>query len=166
MSRLGFVLAVAAALAVLGPEAQAQTAFSNDAVEELQSLTLRVDLIGGPDGGITPRLLEDVLRQELVRADIPYELADPRADDCCVLRLDVRLATGAGRSRFGIGYVARLELGYRDRLGNVPTWTVIWAGRVRSNVVERAELADNLRAAARELAGDFIDLYRQRFPRR
>ncbi len=28
------------------------------------------------------RLLEDIVRQELTRADILYERGDPRADDC------------------------------------------------------------------------------------
>jgi hypothetical protein len=143
-----------------------QVPTSGDAVEEIRSISFRADVTGGPDGGRLARLLEDVIRQELDRADILFERGDPRAGDCCVLRLDVRLANGAGRSRFGAGFVARLELGYDDRLGNLPTWTIIWTGRVLSNIVERSELTETLRFAARDLVGDFVDLYRVHFPRR
>ncbi len=158
------LLAAAALLAPLA--ARAQTSFSKDAVEELQSISVRADVAGDADAGKFARLLEDVLRQELTRADILYERSDPRADDCCLLRLDVRLATGSGRARFGVGYTVRLEMGYLDRLGNAPTWTTVWAGRIVSNIVERQELADGLRFAAREVIGDFVDLYREHFPRR
>ena len=145
---------------------QAQINYTRDAVEELQSLSVRADVAGAGDNGRSARLLEEVIRQELRRADVLYELSDPRADDCCVLRLDVRLATGAGRARFGVGFVMNLELGYRDQFGRVPAWTVIWQGPSRSNIVERAELDEALRFAARELAGQFVDIYRERFPRR
>ncbi|MBM4186574.1 MAG: hypothetical protein FJ206_04605 [Gemmatimonadetes bacterium] len=157
---------VVALVACLQLPLAAQTRFSPDAVEEIQSLSVRVDVAGDADGGRLGRLLDDVIRQALERADILFERPDPRAGDCCVLRLDVRLATGAGRSRFGVGYSARLELGFEDRLGSVPTWTVAWAGRLMTNVVERAELSDALRFTAGQLTGDFIDLYRERFPRR
>ena len=157
---------IGGALAFGATRAWAQTSFSPDAVEEIQSLSIRVDVVGGPDGGRFARLLEDVLRQELSRADILFERPDPRGGDCCVLRLDVRLASGAGRARFGAGFTARLELGYPDHFGALPAWTVVWGGRVISNIVERAELSESLRFAARELAGDFVDLYRERFPRR
>ena len=154
-------------MALLAPlVARAQTSFSKDAVEEIQSISVRADVAGDADAGKIARLLEDVLRQELTRADILYERSDPRADDCCLLRLDVRLASGAGRARFGVAYTVRLELGYLDRLGNAPTWTTVWAGRLVSNIVERQELTDGLRFAARELVGDFVDLYREHFPRR
>ncbi len=162
---LGLGLLVLGAL-VAPVAAVGQVPSSGDAVEEIQSLSVRTDVVGGADGGRLARLLADVLRQELNRADILFERGDPRAGDCCVLRLDVRLANGAGRSRFGAGFAARLELGYDDRLGNIPTWTLIWTGRVLSNIVERAELTESLRFAARELVGDFIDLYREHFPRR
>ena len=156
-----------AAMASMAPFAlRAQTSFSRDAVEELQSISVRADVAGDADAGRLARLLEDVIRQELTRADILYERSDPRADDCCLLRLDVRLATGSGRGRFGVGYTVRLEMGYLDRLGSAPTWTTVWAGRILSNIVERQELSDGLRFAARELIGDFVDLYREHFPRR
>lgn len=156
-----------AAVASMAPFAlRAQTSFSRDAVEELQSISVRADVAGDADAGRLARLLEDVIRQELTRADILYERSDPRADDCCLLRLDVRLATGSGRGRFGVGYTVRLEMGYLDRLGSAPTWTTVWAGRILSNIVERQELSDGLRFAARELIGDFVDLYREHFPRR
>jgi hypothetical protein len=162
------LVAVVLALVVAGGRGPvaAQIPFSPDAVEEIQSLTVRVDVAGSADGGRLARLLEDVVRQTLSRADILFERPDPRGGDCCVLRLDVRLATGAGRARFGTGFVARLELGYDDRFGNLPAWTMIWGGRTLSNIVERAELNESLRFATRELAGDFVDLYRERFPRR
>lgn len=152
-------------LAGVGP-ASAQVTFSRDAIEELQSISVRVDIQGPADNGLAGGRLAQVVRQELTRADILWERGDPRGDDCCVLRVDVRLATGAGRARFGVGYTVRLELGYHDRLGNVPTWTVIWAGRMTSNIVERADLDALLEASTRELTGDFVDLYRERFPRR
>ncbi|MEO8449843.1 MAG: hypothetical protein ABI647_08645 [Gemmatimonadota bacterium] len=154
------------ALVVMAAPATAQVTFSADAIEELQTLTVRVDVFGsGRDDGQLGGLLEEAIRQELRRADILFERGEPRADDCCVLRLDVRLVTGAGRARFGTGYITRLELGFMDRIGNVPTWTTLWAGRFLSNIVERPDLAENLRAAARDLVGQFIDLYRERFPR-
>jgi hypothetical protein len=116
------------------------------------------------DGRLS-RLLEDVIRRELQRADILFEVSDPRPQDCCILRLDVRLATGPGRSRFGVAYTARLELAFRDHIGTtVPTWTIIWQGRMLANIVERADLTETLRFATRELAGDFVDRYRERFP--
>lgn len=164
--RLATLLALAwLSLAVANPAA-GQARFSLEAIEEIRSLTLRADVDGGPDNGQVARLLTDVLREVLVRADILAELPDPRADECCVLRADVRLATGAGRARFGVGYVVRLELGYVDRFGNIPAWTLLWTSLSRSNIVERAELTESLRAAVRELAGDFADRYRERFPRR
>lgn len=146
--------------------AAAQVTYSHDAIEELQSITVRADVLGPGDNGRLARLLEDIVRQELTRADILYERGDPRADDCCTLRLDVRLATGAGRARFGVGYTARLELGYRDRLGNAPSWTTVWSGRMLANIVEHSELDQSVRSAALELVGDFIDRYREFFPRR
>lgn len=159
------LLVVAAMLGAQLPLA-AQTRFSPDAVEEIQSLSVRVEVVGDPDGGRLVRLLDDAIRQQLHRADILFERPDPRGGDCCVLRLDIRLATGAGRSRFGVGYVVRLELGFEDRMGGVPAWTLIWTSRLMANVVERAELTDGVRFAAGELVGDFVDLYRERFPRR
>jgi hypothetical protein len=160
-------LLLALGVLVVAPGAAlAQMSYSHDAIEEIQSISVRADVQGPGDNGRLARLLEDIVRQELTRADILYERGDPRADDCCTLRLDVRLATGAGRARFGVGYTARLELGYRDRLGNAPTWTTIWAGRMLSNIVERPELDQSVRSAALELVGDFIDRYREYFPRR
>lgn len=147
------------------PGAAGQVSSSSAALEEIQSLVLRADVQGGgPEDARLARLLEDVLRQELRRADILYETADPRGGDCCVLRLDVRLTTGSGRARFGVAYTARLELAYPDRMGSLPTWTLLWQGRMLGNIVERAELTEALRFATRELAGDFVDRYRERFP--
>lgn len=154
------------ALATVPVVAAAQVSYSHEAIEELQSITVRADVTGPGDNGRLARLLEDIMRQELTRADILYERGDPRADDCCTLRLDVRLATGAGRARFGVGYTIRLELGFRDRLGNAPTWTTVWAGRLLSNIVERSELDQSVRSAALDLVGDFVDRYREYFPRR
>ncbi|MBL8985626.1 MAG: hypothetical protein JNJ80_05125 [Gemmatimonadetes bacterium] len=159
-------LAFLCALVGLGSPAAAQVSFSRDAIEELQSISIRVDVQGPADEGRVGGRLAQIVRQELTRADILWERGDPRGDDCCVLRVDVRLATGAGRARFGVGYTMRLELGYPDRLGNVPAWTVIWAGRMTSNIVERNDLDTLLEAGVRELTGEFIDLYRERFPRR
>jgi hypothetical protein len=155
---------VAIAIGVAMPLA-AQVTFSNDAVEEIQSLSVRVDVLGSPDAGRLSRLLQDVINQELTRADLLFERGDPRGGDCCLLRLEVRLGTGTGRSRFGQSYSSRLELGFQDRLGNVPTWTVIWAGRTLSNIIEPPDLTETLRFVARELVVDFIDLYRVHFPR-
>ena len=164
MRFFSFGVAFLLSLTVAGG-AVAQTPFSGDAVEEIQSISVRVDVSGGSDGGRLARLLEDVIRQELRRADVLLERGDPRGGDCCLLRLDVRLVAGAGRARFGNGFVARLEVGFEDRLGNSPTWVTVWAGRTVSNIVEKTELTESLRFAARELTGDFVDLYREHFPR-
>jgi hypothetical protein len=164
--RRSLLAAALLGLGGMGRGAAAQVSYSNDAVEEIQSISVRVDLLGGgSEAGRVARLLQDVITQELRRADILFERPDPRSGDCCTLRLDVRLAEGSGRSRFGQAYVARLELGFQDRLGNVPTWTTIWASRALSNIVEKADLTETLRFAARELAVDFVDLYRTHFPR-
>ncbi len=161
--RLAVLILLVMLLAPAG--AAGQVSSSSAALEEIQSLVLRADVQGGgPEDARLARLLEDVLRQELRRADILYETADPRGGDCCVLRLDVRLTTGSGRARFGVAYTARLELAYPDRLGPLPTWTLLWQGRMLGNIVERAELTETLRFATRELAGDFVDRYRERFP--
>ena len=166
MARFGSGLLTVGLLTGSAGVAFGQVTYSDDAIEEIQSVSVRVDVTGNPQGGRLARLLEDVINQELDRADILFERGDPRAGDCCVVRLDVRLASGAGRSRFGQAYVARLEVGYQDRLGPVPTWVTIWAGRTLSNIVEQADLTETLRFTARELAVDFIDRYRARFPRR
>lgn len=161
--RIALLILLATSIVPVG--AAAQVSSSAAALEEIQSLVLRADVQGGgSEDARLARLLEDVLRQELRRADILYETADPRGGDCCVLRLDVRLTTGSGRARFGVAYTARLELAYPDRLGALPTWTLLWQGRMLGNIVERAELTETLRFAARELAGDFVDRYRERFP--
>lgn len=146
--------------------AAAQVAWSTEAIEEIQSIAVRADVSGnGVDPTPLARMLEEVVRQELRRADILWERSEPRAGDCCILRLDVRVTTGSGRARFGIAYIVRMELGYGDRLGNLPTWTVVWAGRQLSNIVERVDLEESLRGVAHDLAGNFVDLYRERFPR-
>jgi hypothetical protein len=156
-------------LALLGAAvtaaAPAQTTSSVAALEEIQSLVIRADVLGGGvEAARLARLLEDVVRQELRRADILYEVSEPRQGDCCVLRLDVRLTTGSGRARFGTAFTARLELAFPDRVADFPTWTLLWTGRMLGNIVERQELTEALRFTARELAGDFVDRYRERFP--
>lgn len=165
MRSLLMPLVAAAAIAGWAAPARAQVSSSGEALEEIQSLVIRADVEGGgTEAARLARLLEDVIREELRRADILFEVGDPRQGDCCVLRLDVRLTSGSGRARFGVAYTARLELAYPDRLANFPTWTLLWTGRMLGNVVERPELTENLRFAARELAGDFVDRYRERFP--
>ncbi len=165
MIRVRFLPILVLASLCLAAPARAQVSYSADALEEIRSLTVRVDVSGGgvEDGRLTG-LLTEVIRQELRRADILWEQAVPRAGDCCVLRLDVRMTSGTGRSRFGVAYTLRLELGLVDALGSLPTWTTIWAGRMLGNVVERPDLTESLRFATRELAGDFVDRYRERFP--
>ena len=59
-----------------------------------------------------------------------------------------------------------MKLGYRDRVGNAPSWTTVWAGRMLSNIVERPELDQSVRAAPLALVSDFIDRYWEYFPRR
>ncbi|MGE0555186.1 MAG: hypothetical protein AB7R55_17285 [Gemmatimonadales bacterium] len=157
---LAAALLLAAAPAVVG-----QVRGSSDAIEEVRSLSVRVDILGGgPEDGRLSGILEAEIRQELQRADILAELGEPRSGDCCVLRLDVRLARGAGRARFGVAYTARLELAYPDRFGTLPSWTLLWTGRMLGNIVERQDLVETLRFAAHDLAADFVDRYRERFP--
>jgi hypothetical protein len=162
---IGAAATGAAILLGLAAPVAAQVTFSNDAVEEIQSLSVRVDVVGSPDAGRLSRLLQDIITQELTRADLLFERPDPRGGDCCLLRLEIRLGTGTGRARFGQSYSSRLELGFQDRLGNVPTWTVIWAGRTLSNIIEQPDVTETLRFVTRELVVDFIDLYRVHFPR-
>ena len=162
---LGLGLCGALAGAGVPGAAAGQATTSTAAFEEIQSLIIRTDVVGGGvEDARLARLLEDVIRQELRRADILYEVSDPRPGDCCVLRLDVRLTEGSGRARFGVAYTARLELAYADRVADFPTWTLLWTGRMLGNIVERRELTETLRFAAHELAADFVDRYRERFP--
>lgn len=140
-------------------------ASSAEALDEIRTLTVRADVQGaGSEDARLARLLEDVIRQDLRRANILRELGEPRPRDCCVLRLDVRLATGSGPFRFSAAYTVRLEMGLPEQVGRLQTWTVLWQGRMLGNIVEQSNLTETLRFTASELTGHFIDLFRERFP--
>lgn len=158
------VLALPALLVGAPSGARAQAGPSDDVLDEIRSLAVRVDVAGGAS---VAGPLESLLAQELQRAGIFRDLPEPREADCCVLRLDVRIVEGSSRvpDWGGIAaYSARLELGHPDRLGRLDTWVVLWTGRTLGDVVDPRDLSDQLRFATRELAVDFIDRYLERFP--
>lgn len=159
--------ALAAAILSAAPRATAaQAGPSDDVLDEIRSLAVRVD-VTGTGGAPAGAPLEALLRGELQRAGILRDLPAPRDGDCCVLRLDVRVVEGSARVADWGGiaaYSARLELGQPDRLGRLDTWVVLWTGRTMGDVVDPRDLPDQLRFATRELAVDFVDRYLERFP--
>jgi hypothetical protein len=161
-------LLVGGVFAAIGPGAvAAQVGTPDEALEEIRSLAVQVDVSGSGARAVAPRALEVVIRQELERVGILERLGEPRGRDCCVLRLDVRVISGAARSRAGGGataFSARLELGQHDQLGRVQTWVVYWAGRTLDDFVAPGDLADQLRFTARELAVEFVDQYLVLYP--
>lgn len=159
-------LAIAASLA-LGVSGAVSAQVPEDAIREIRSLTLGVALYGG---GADTRLrapLEAVLQESLARAGVLDDLPDPRAGECCELRLEVRVVEGNSRAidRRGLAaFSAHLELGMADRIGRLDSWVILWKGRVMDDLVEAADLETQLRFAVRELADDFVDGYLAVFP--
>ena len=138
-----------------------------EAIREIRSLTIGVDLSGGGASSSLRAPLEAVVRESLTRAGILADLPDPRARECCELRLDVRIVNGQARGpdRRGLqAFAIQLELGLPDRLGRLDTWVVLWRGRVMDDLVESPDLEAQLRFAARELADEFVDGYLAVFP--
>lgn len=168
----GTALAAASATALVSGGLQsvsAQTGPSDDVLDEIRSLAVRVDVTDGGTGGAAGVAgpLEALLTGELQRAGILRDLPQPREGDCCVLRLDVRVVEGSARvpDWGGIAaYSVRLELGQPDRLGRLDTWVVLWTGRAMGDVVDPRDLPEQLRFATRDLAVDFVDRYLERFP--
>jgi len=163
-------VALLSTLAALAPgQAAAQLPTRSEALEEISSLSVRVDLTGSGARGALATPLEGVIRQELERVDILSRLREPRPRDCCVLRLDMRVVEGssgaAARVRGGVAaYSARLELGVRDQVGRLQSWTVLWTGRTMDGLVDPQDLPEQLRFAVRELAVEFADRYLEIFP--
>lgn len=159
-------LAGAFALVLIAPLAlRAQRPPSDAVLDEIRSLGVRVQVTGGTAN--LEGALRTLLTGELERAGILRELPAHRPGECCELLLDVRVVEGsAGVPDWGgiAAWSARLELGQSERLGRLDTRMVLWTGRTLGDVVAPADLADQLRFAARELAVDFVDRYLQRFP--
>lgn len=166
---LAFALVVGS-LALLTPAAlTAQVGSPDEALEEIRSLAIRVDLSGSGADASLAAPLRAVIRQELERVDILRRLREPRPRDCCELRLDVRLVSGttgvAARTRGGlVAYSARLELGLRDQVGRIDSWILLWAGRTLDDLVDPRDLQEQLRFATRELTVEFADRYLELFP--
>jgi len=155
------------ALVLAAVPLQAQVSSRSEALEEIRSLEVRVELAGGDAvAQAMARDLETLLLQELERVGIIQELPEPRGGDCCVLRLDVRLGPSRGGGVYGTGYSLRLDLGYSERVGRLDAWILLWQSRVLAGVADPRELTEVLRAWTRELAVDFTDRYRERFPYR
>lgn len=164
---VGFLL-VSLAL-VLPARVAAQVGSPDEALEEIRSLAIRVDLSGSGADASLAAPLQAVIRQELERVDILRRLREPRPRDCCELRLDVRLVSGTGgvaaRTRGGlVAYSARLELGLRDQLGRIDSWILLWTGRTMDDLVDPRDLQEQLRFATRELTVEFADRYLELFP--
>ena len=158
------------ALALLAPAPlAAQVGSPDEALEEIRSLAIRVDLSGSGADASLAAPLQAVIRQELERVDILRRLREPRPRDCCELRLDVRLVSGtsgvAARTRGGlVAYSARLELGLRDQVGRIDSWILLWTGRTMDDLVDPRDLQEQLRFATRELTVEFADRYLELFP--
>jgi hypothetical protein len=168
---LGLVFALTlGALALLAPAPlAAQVGSPDEALEEIRSLAIRVDLSGSGADASLAAPLQAVIRQELERVDILRRLREPRPRDCCELRLDVRLVSGtsgvAARTRGGlVAYSARLELGLRDQVGRIDSWILLWTGRTMDDLVDPRDLQEQLRFATRELTVEFADRYLELFP--
>ena len=149
-----------------GPEV-AEAQVPEGVVREIRSLAHGVELSGSGGAARLETPLEAVLRESLTRAGILADLPDPRAGECCELRLDVRVVEGTSRGidRRGLqAFAARLELGTSDRLGRLDTWVVLWRGRVMDDLVESQDLDTQLGFVARELADEFVDAYLAIFP--
>lgn len=157
---------LALALSLAGSPAAAQVTPRAEALDEIRSLDVAVSVSGaGAPAGLS-RELREILLQELERTAILDEIPPPRPGDCCVLRLDVRLATSRAATVYGTGYTLRLDLGFPERVGRVEAWVLLWHGSTQAGVVDPAELAETLRARAREQAVEFTQRYRERFPPR
>ncbi len=138
-----------------------------EALDEIRSLSVEVTVSGGSGVvRVAGQPLADLIRDELARSWILDELPPPRGGECCTLRLDVRLVSGTAGIRPTEGFVARLELGYRERLGRLDPWVILWESEVLGSIVDPRDLPDQLRFATRELAIGFVTLYRERFPLR
>lgn len=154
-------------LAVLPEAAAGQVSSRGEILDEIRSLDVQVDVTGGE--GLPPGLaqeLERVVVRELERTGILRELATPRPGDCCLLRVDARLAASRGVLRLGSGYTVRLDLGVHERVGRHEGWLLLWQSPVLSGVVDPRELPEILRTQVLELAIGFTDQYRVRFPPR
>ncbi len=158
------------ALALFAPmPLAAQVGSPDEALEEIRSLAIRVDLSGSGADASLAAPLQAVIRQELERVDILRRLREPRPRDCCELRLDLRLVSGtsgvAARTRGGlVAYSARLELGLRDQVGRIDSWILLWTGRTMDDLVDPRDLQEQLRFATRELTVEFADRYLELFP--
>lgn len=150
----------------LGPRALSAQV-PEDAIREIRSLTLAVEMSGsGASTGLRGPL-ETELRESLARAGILDDLPEPRRGECCVLRLDLRVVEGASRGldRRGLAaFAANLELATSDRLGRLDTRVVLWRGRVVDDLVDSEDLQSQLGYAVRDLADDFVDAYLAVFP--
>lgn len=163
---LALPLSIAGA-GLLGAPDRAAAQVPEAVVREIRSLDVAVELSGsGATAGLRAPL-ESVLLESLRRAGILDDLPDPRAGECCELRLDVRIVEGASRGldRRGLqAFAARLELGMSDRLGRLDTWVVLWRGRVMDDLIDAQDLETQLQFVVRELADEFVDSYLAVFP--
>ena len=168
-ARGGLILLSAATLLLAGlpAPATAQVVPRAEALDEIRSLQVEVSVTGaaGAPAGLA-RSLERVVLEEMERARIPEELAPPRPRDCCLLRLDLRIASSRAGNVYGTGYTMRLDLGYPERVGGVEAWLLLWHGRTVDGVLDPADLPVVLGDRARELAVEFVDRYRERVPLR
>lgn len=165
--RGGLILLSTAATLLVGlpTPSSAQGSSRAEALDEIRSLQVEVATAGSAPAGLA-RAVEAVVLEELERARVPEDLSPPRPRDCCILRLDLRIASSRAGNVYGTGYSMRLDLGYPERVGRVDAWVLLWHGRTLDGVVDPAELSGVLRDRARELAVEFVDRYRERVPLR
>jgi hypothetical protein len=164
-------LALALALGTSGALAHpagagAQVTSRAEVLDEIRSLEVRAEVTGGAAGAALARELEALVVRELERTGILRELPPARAGECCLLRIDARLASSRGALRLGSGYTVRLDLGTFERVGRHDAWILLWQSRTLDGVVDSRDLPEILRAQVRELAVEFTDRYLERFPPR
>lgn len=161
-----WVPALLVAAVMLGPpRLEAQAVWSTESFDEIDALSVRADISGGlRDADQVARLLEAAIAAELRRAEIRFPVVEGRQEVCCLLRLDVRMVSTAARFRGAVGYTVRLELGQVDRTFPYPVWVTIWASRTLDGFFDPPDLVDALRHSAQDLAEEFVDRFRERFP--
>ena len=158
------LLGLLAAAWVTAPAA-AQVRFSSESFHEIEALQVRADISGGlPDDARVARILEEAIAAELRRAEIRLPAPEGRREFCCFLRLDVKIVTTPPRFRGATGYTLRLELARPDGSFGYPVWVVLWASRELTGFFEGTDLVEALRHAARDVADEFVDRFRERFP--
>ncbi len=163
LRRIGSAVFMAALAVAPVARAGGQVTWAPESFDEIESLVVRADVAGpARDASRLAAVLEEAITGQLRRAEIRF-LHPPSREGCCILRLDVRLVPAPPRLRGALAYTLRLELARQESYG-YPAWVILWASKPVGGFLESADLQDLIRAAARDAADEFVDLFRARFP--